>query len=349
MEEAAPQGSHIVVMDDNIKNLVVEIPDDSLAAERKAAGIVDWGFQTLTRRSNLHPLMGTGLSIVEEPDVMCFLRGVCPELEKKQRYSEAKQTLKETQVTSLNKFKRLPAERMDNVLQRLGLSAKKRRRCLQAVKDAAKHSKPPRLLTRPFKGGCCEHSKIPELAQLVRRAGKDMRKHRVRLWGVNPSRNHWFLKARGDCIRERAATEGIFQDFSTRLGLVYGAWFGFRVTHNPGFYTRSGRIKDDVERTLRYWHADHAVLRYVRYGADKKCFKPGQFSAKKGGISASSSQKEHSKEAEAAVRGLVKQFGAYVRLPKGNEKTSCGLVWSLGKRKGKTAEGARSKRSKLDV
>ena len=40
---------------------------------------------------------------------------------------------------------------------------------------------------------------------------------------------------------------------STGLGLVFGVWFGFHVTHSPRFYTRQGQIKDDVERTLRYW------------------------------------------------------------------------------------------------
>ena len=41
IEEAAPKGSHIVIMDDNIERLVVEIADDSIVAQRKAAGITD--------------------------------------------------------------------------------------------------------------------------------------------------------------------------------------------------------------------------------------------------------------------------------------------------------------------
>ena len=76
---------------------------------------------------------------------------------------------------------------------------------------------------------------------------------------------------------------------STGLGLVFGAWFGFRVRHSPRFYTRQGQIKDDVERTLRYWHADKKLLRFVRYAADKHGFRPGQFRSKKGGISSNSS------------------------------------------------------------
>ena len=72
------------------------------------------------------------------------------------------------------------------------------------------------------------------------------------------------------------------------------------------------------------------MLRFVRYGADKRAFKPGHFSSKKGGISANSSQEKHSVEAEAATCALADEFGAYVRLPKANEKSSCGLVWCAG-------------------
>ena len=147
------------------------------------------------------------------------------------------------------------------------------------------------------------------------------------LWGVNPSRNHYFLAGVGDTLRQKAQTKGIFQDFSTKLGLVYGAFFGFRVLHDARRYTRSGQVKDDVERTLRHWHLDGKILRFKRYSADKNTYKPGIFTPKKGGISANSSEAEHTAEARAATCRLVEEFGAYVRLPTAGEKTSCGLVW----------------------
>lgn len=49
------------------------------------------------------------------------------------------------------------------------------------------------------------------------------------------------------------------------LGLVYGAFFGFICRHEPMLYTRLGQVKDDLERTLRYWDRDRIVLRFCHY------------------------------------------------------------------------------------
>ncbi|CAE6910604.1 unnamed protein product [Symbiodinium sp. CCMP2592] len=329
MEEASPLGSHIVVMDDNIERLIVEIPDDSVVAEQKAAGIIECCTRSLKKEDCISPLWGTGLTTVEESDLMCFLRGVCPEIEK--QTLDVEEILRKAKVATFDVFKTLPVQRMDAVLTAMGLSTRKRRRCREAAAgDSDERSKmPPRLLALPSKKSkrCSVSDKDPELSQLVKRAGREMQKRGLHLWGVNPSRNHYFLRKQGDDLRLRAAKTGVFQDYSQRLGLVYGAWFGFRVTHDPRLYTRTGQIKDDVERTLRYWHADKGVLRFMRYGADKLSYKPGRFSSTKGGISANSSHEDHTVEAQAAARALVNEFGAYVRLPKAKEKSSCGLVW----------------------
>ena len=37
-------------------------------------------------------------------------------------------------------------------------------------------------------------------------------------------------------------------EISTNLGLVYGAFFGFRVLHDPELYTRFGQVKDRCVR-----------------------------------------------------------------------------------------------------
>ncbi|OLQ15563.1 hypothetical protein AK812_SmicGene189 [Symbiodinium microadriaticum] len=328
IEEASPLGSHIVLMDDNIEKLIVEIPDDAVVAEQKAAGIIECCTRSLKKGDCISPLWGTGLTIVEESDLMCFLRGVCPEIAKKTLGVE--ETLRKAKVTSLDVFEALPAQRMDTVLTAIGLSKRKRKRCHEAAAgDTDEYSKiPPRLLALPSKKPKrCAADKEPELSQLVKRAGREMRKRGLHLWGVNPSRNHYFLRNKGDDLRMKAAKTGVFQHYSQRLGLVYGAWFGFRVTHERRFYTRTGQIKDAVERTLRYWHADKGILRFMRYGADKLSYKPGRFSSTKGGISANSSHEDHTNEAQAATRALVNEFAAYVRLPKAKEKSSCGLVW----------------------
>lgn len=349
IEEAAPKGSHIVIMDDNIERLVVEIADDSIVAQRKAAGITDNSTWPLNYKDGLSPLNGTGLIAVEEPDLLCFLRGLCPELEKMKKMTKVQETLRKIQVTCLQEFKDLPVQRVDAALQEAGLSQKKRRKCIEAAKDTAFKPLPPRLLTKPARKGLKLPGEKPELSTMIRRAGNEMKKHGVHIWGVNPSRNHFYLRNYGVEARRRAVSTGIFRDYSMRLGLVYGAWFGIRVQHNPRLYTRGGQIKDDVERTLRYWHADKRLLRFMRYGADKRSFKPGQFSMKKGGISATSSLEKHSAEAQAAVTSLVNEFGAYVRFPKAHEKSSCGLVWSqpIKKRRKPMVDPPESKRSKL--
>jgi len=358
MEEAAPKGSHIVVMDDNIQSLMVEIPEDSVVAERKAAGVVNCCTQPLTHEAScFNPLAGTGLSTMDEPELMCFLRTVCPELQKRKNTRKVVEILLKMQVTSMKKFKCLPKQRIDALFEALRLSAKKQKKCLDATRCKTKLPI-PRVLTKPSEG--CEgelqlqeskkHGTKAELFQLICRAGREMQKHGVHVWGVNPSKNHFFLKGRGDSIRKMAESNGVVQDYSSGLGLVFGAWFGFRVTHSPQFYTRQGQIKDDVERTLRYWHADKKLLRFVRYGADKNGFRPGQFKSNKGGISSNSSQQDHSTEAETAIRSLIQEFGQYVRLPKKNEKSSCGLIWSDGrisKRRKKSLVHPPSKRCRL--
>ena len=329
-----------------------------LSQSGKLPGVVNCCTQPLTHEAScFNPLAGTGLSTMDEPELMCFLRTVCPELQKRKNTRKVVEILLKMQVTSLKKFKCLPKQRIDALFEALRLSAKKQKKCLDATRCKTKLPI-PRVLTKPSEG--CEgelqlqeskkHGTKAELFQLICRAGREMQKHGVHVWGVNPSKNHFFLKGRGDSIRKMAESNGVVQDFSSGLGLVFGAWFGFRVRHSPRFYTRQGQIKDDVERTLRYWHADKKLLRFVRYAADKHGFRPGQFSSKKGGISSNSSQQDHSTEAETAIRSLIQEFGQYVRLPKKNEKSSCGLIWSDGrisKRRKKSLVHPPSKRCRL--
>ncbi|CAJ1396817.1 unnamed protein product [Effrenium voratum] len=329
IEEAAPAGSHIVIMDDNIEKLVVEVPDDAIVAKQKAAGIQDCYTLPLSWKDSMSPLWGTGLQAVQESEVLCFLRSLCPELARWKATRQVEAALRNAKVGSLKKFQALSPQRAQGLLR--CLSAKKRKACHAAAKGLEGRISDvklsaPRMLARP--GERTSKTREPELCQLIRRAGREMTQQGVHLWGINPTRNHYFLKGRGDDMRQRALSQGIFQDFSNRLGLVYGAWFGIRVTHKPQLYTRQGQIKDDVERTLRYWHHDGKLLRFTRYSADKNSFRPGQFGCKKGGISSSSSPQAHGAEADAATRALVAEFGAYARLPRAGERSSCGLIWT---------------------
>jgi len=169
----------------------------------------------------------------------------------------------------------------------------------------------------------------PELMRLIRRANHEMRRHGANLWSVNPSKNHYFVHGFGDAVRARAKKTRIFKDFSCKLGLVYGAFFGFRALHEQRRYTRYGQVKDDVERSLRYWHYDGVVLRFNRYAVLKdRCKLVGKFHVKKGGISADSSADQHKAEATRALVGILEEFASkYARLAKPEEPSSCGLIW----------------------
>jgi hypothetical protein len=162
-------------------------------------------------------------------------------------------------------------------------------------------------------------STMPELAQVIAQAGREMESQGINLWGISPTQNHFFLHGYGGGVRYRAKKTGIFREYNTKLGLVYGAFFGFRVLHDAQRYTRYGQIKDDVERSLRYWHIDGSILRYGRYCVTKT-HKPGKFFDRKGGISAGSSAEKHEMESRKALKGIVEDFAwPYVSLPSEDE------------------------------
>eukprot|EP00928_Gymnodinium_smaydae_P046556 TRINITY_DN31017_c0_g1_i1.p1 TRINITY_DN31017_c0_g1~~TRINITY_DN31017_c0_g1_i1.p1 ORF type:complete len:631 (-),score=98.87 TRINITY_DN31017_c0_g1_i1:62-1954(-) len=175
--------------------------------------------------------------------------------------------------------------------------------------------------------------KKSELVELIERAGKELQTQRANLWGVNPSTNPLAMYSFGQLVRKklrdrrRSQPVGPAVDTSSRLGLVYGAFFGIRAMQSACRYTRHGQVKDDIERTLRYWHCDGVVVRFLRYGV-LKAHRPGMFCARKGGISALSSHEAHQNEGTRALRAMIDEFAwRYVRLAAPGERSSCGLVW----------------------
>jgi hypothetical protein len=190
------------------------------------------------------------------------------------------------------------------------------------------------LLVEQRKSGCAKptstkNSGPPEFAELIRRAAHEMQLHGANIWSVSPSKNHYYLHGFGEQMRAKARKEGIFQDIILKLGLVYGAFFGLRVLHDHRRYTRFGQVKDDVERTLRYWHYDRKVLRFARYGVYKdNAHLVGKFHAKKGGISSMSSAEAHAAEGKQALIGMLDEFASpYARLARPGDRSSTGLVW----------------------
>ena len=72
-------------------------------------------------------------------------------------------------------------------------------------------------------------------------------------------------------------------------------------------------------------HTEPIAVAY-RSSEDKRRFKPGQFSSRKGGISASGAA-AHNLEAAEALRALLADFGAYARAPRPGEPASIGLIF----------------------
>jgi len=232
----------------------------------------------------------------------------------------------------------IAGERLLDILRGAGLPGQRKRQ-LEALRAQARNRLPTRqLLSRKQSqrqvsntGSAASRSamggKGPELAEFIVMAGREMQIHDANIWGVSPTQNHFHLRGAGDSVRFNATKRGIFKNVNTSLGLVYGAFFGFRVRKHEGRYTRFGQVKDDVERSLRYWHHDRIILRFQRY-AVSKAHKPGKFMAKKGGISAASSAEAHAAEGTQALQRILEAFGApYARLAKPGELSSTGIIW----------------------
>eukprot|EP00927_Polykrikos_kofoidii_P040396 TRINITY_DN34540_c0_g2_i1.p1 TRINITY_DN34540_c0_g2~~TRINITY_DN34540_c0_g2_i1.p1 ORF type:complete len:1202 (+),score=176.10 TRINITY_DN34540_c0_g2_i1:1-3606(+) len=146
-----------------------------------------------------------------------------------------------------------------------------------------------------------------ELAMLFDQAGVEMAAHGAHLWGISQTHNPIYMST-------------YTSPLSSSLALIFGACFGFICLHEKELYTAYGQVKDDVERTLRYWHRDRVVLRFMKYAISKK-HRPGSHMAKKGGISSSLSSDAHALEASVALQRMVYGFARpYVRLPLPHER-----------------------------
>lgn len=226
----------------------------------------------------------------------------------------------------------------------------RRAQVLDVSTDQAMDRKPGRNVSgtgEELLSSAKQNSGIPELASLIARAGRAMKSTGAKVWGVNPSCNMVYLRNFGNGCRRRAANAAIAacpmrladaasaavaassepQDFTKHLGLVYGAFFGFIATQESRRYTRYGQVRDDVERSLRYWHCDQIILRFQRY-AVKKAYKPGKFGRNKGGISAGSTAQQHAAESKRATRSMINEFAwRYARMAGPQESARYGLRW----------------------
>jgi hypothetical protein len=352
IEEASPYGAHVLIADDNIQDFVVECVSQKLIDARKKQGEHDEMMRPLDYRFREDPLGDAGLMVVEESEMQRFLRGAFSEHMNKSRCrAEVKEMLN---VCSRAKIKTLPKllALLDNqdTPKQCQLNAHLVSAGLKAIatpnirKMLAQKKQPlpvRKLLVEKHRRSGCQkpiskkkplskkNSATPELAELISRAAYEMQVQGANIWSVSPTKNHYFLHGFGKQMRIKARKEGVLQEFNTKLGLVYGAFFGFRALHDPRRYSRFGQVKDDVERTLRYWHHDRMILRFARYGIFKDNAKlVGKFHANKGGISTASSAEAHTAEGKRALTGILDEFASpYARLAKPGEQSSTGLVW----------------------
>ena len=68
-----------------------------------------------------------------------------------------------------------------------------------------------------------------------------------RAWSASTWSNDFFMHGQGLALRSTARNHGVFQDFSDILGLIYGAFFGFRVLKDPRRYTQLAGGTDGLE------------------------------------------------------------------------------------------------------
>mmetsp|Transcript_47513 Transcript_47513/g.137237 ORF Transcript_47513/g.137237 Transcript_47513/m.137237 type:complete len:721 (+) Transcript_47513:51-2213(+) len=335
IEEACPLGTHIVIADDNIEDFCVEVASEELMKKQKRQGIWSRLRRNLDLDTHEDPLHGTGLEAVEESEIQRFLRGARPNRPNLpvSELDVLEDRLKAVQIGTLPEFVKV-LQVTGSLNERLSDAGLKKMYTPMLKTLEARVSQPlpvARVLARKTAGtvDTAKPSNLPELALLISRAGKKMRTHGANLWGVNPSQNPYFMHKEGEVLRRNAQQTGVFAEASIKLGLVYGAFFGIRALHDSRRYTRFGQVKDDVERTLRYWHHDGVFLRFKRYAVTKS-HKPGMYAAGKGGISAETSAAVHEMEATRALQGIVKDFAwRYVRLPDPGESSNmvCGLIW----------------------
>eukprot|EP00927_Polykrikos_kofoidii_P036797 TRINITY_DN31041_c0_g1_i1.p1 TRINITY_DN31041_c0_g1~~TRINITY_DN31041_c0_g1_i1.p1 ORF type:complete len:638 (+),score=89.93 TRINITY_DN31041_c0_g1_i1:32-1915(+) len=335
IEEANPRRGHVVIVDDNIRNIVVECSTEQEIDRQKKSGNMSYYVRPLDFRRKQSPLGDAKLELFDEGDIHWFVRGSLGVQEKKMKRMDEQvsicRSLSFANIASSRELRTLLlADKSGHgTFRKVGIKANH----VKKLRAQAVRPLPARLvLVRPMQkstGNLTSTVPTSELAELIRRAGREMQNNGANIWGVNTSKNHFWLHTYGNEVRAKAKKIGIFSDISTRIGLVYGAFFGIRALQEPRRYTRYGQVKDDVERTLRYWDRDGVGVRFQRFGVIKHCcHEVGKYNKKKGGISADSSFEKHEAESRQALTSMLNELGSnYARLASPGERSSCGLIW----------------------
>ena len=153
---------------------------------------------------------------------------------------------------------------------------------------------------------------VPSLKDYISLSKAMMTNSEAKLWGLAPS-----------CVYLNARS---LLQTTTALGLVYGSFFGFENSHDMKFQSVFGQVRDDVERTLRFYH--HAgIFRWCAIGC-KKLKEPGCYRPNGGGISATMTPMQHRANMDEAIKGLANEFPTYIVL---DSTVKMGFKWKRGK------------------
>ncbi len=103
------------------------------------------------------------------------------------------------------------------------------------------------------------------------------------------------------------------------LGLIFGGMFGITATGDSERYSKYGQIRDDVERSMRYWHLDKVLVRFMDVAVHKTS-PPGVWKFDKGGISACYTATGYQTEMDNAMVRITEEFSQYMNFPKAGAK-----------------------------
>lgn len=100
----------------------------------------------------------------------------------------------------------------------------------------------------------------PNVVSFIEDAFKKCKEHNAYIWGVYPVHNPFFRQSK--------------EDLTTELKFIIGTWYGF--INRPKLIdlntTDNNIMKEDVERSIKYFLNDGIVLRFNKVGFKTKCY-----------------------------------------------------------------------------